>query len=195
MKLELHGCTKLPSRVAFDLYAFARYAAAIAPAGLLKLGILAGGAPRTVFDGTKVKDFDVFFRSNSDYNEACWMFFESGDFTIVSLSPTQAVFRSSVNGTEWNLIGFDFVLGPNDLIETFDFTCCAMALMVDRDHVQFYAHPAAIRDAMEKVLRPLTQKSLVRTRARMRRYRSYGYRKVSQFFRQWAASPPGRGGY
>lgn len=171
-----------------------------APAGVDVLAMLAGGALRAFFDGTPVKDYDLFFCSMDDYDTARWLFtrdprfFEPGS---VETPPNTRVFRDATTGREWNLVGFDFQPTLGALVMGFDFTCCAMAAeIVSADgSVEFCAAEHAVEDALRKVLRPQTKKPLPRTIARIRRYRRYGYRLARPFFRAWAACPEGRGGY
>jgi len=160
---------------AFYAYIFAIFATL--PDAVSSTAILGGGALRAFFDGSKVKDYDLFFRSKADFDAAliemqASEFFreEAGNHV---LSP---LFVHIETGKEFNLIGFG--LGtPEEQIARFDFRCCAIAAWKDENRVvRYVAAEGAIHDASHLLLNFVNNNGTDRTVRRATHYaEDYGY--------------------
>lgn len=93
-------------------------------------GYVAGGACRSMFDGTKMRDIDVFFETEKEYNEAIEKTAKHMKVSVDLLQPiahTNAIaIKDFFPGVEVNLCGVNFC-GPIKMFETFDFHCCKIA--------------------------------------------------------------------
>lgn len=155
----------------------ATYAAsvfALLPAQFRQLAILGGGALRAQFDGTAVKDFDLFFRSEDDYLRAVASLRCCPAFSFVELRGRTAVFCDTA-GREWNLIGFAFGSAAEHRAR-FDFRCCAMTVEYADEAPVFIIDDNAILDAMRKRLVVRNNNGTDRTLRRIEHYvNDYGY--------------------
>lgn len=149
------------------------------PSVVRSLAILGGGALRAFFDGTVVKDYDLFFASNEDYETAIAEMFHSstdGDWSYHGESGRTVEFKSP-SGMTFNLIGFAFGTAE-DHAEAFDFRCCQIVawwnpieLLVDT-----YATEGAIEEATRRILTVVNNNGTDRTEERITRYSQvYGY--------------------
>lgn len=163
---------------------YARSVYAKMPAGLSALAFLAGGTFRSFFDGTKVKDHDLFFASHGDFQMAVMFFRLSPEF-VETTKPGEQSYPSFQRGDEtpFNLIGFRFFKRAESLAHSFDFRCCGFAAeMVDSETVEVYSVAGAANDATDRVLTFLNHQHIDRVIRRMDRYvDQYGYRPSEQF--------------
>lgn len=144
--------------------------------------IIAGGCLRAFYDGTTVKDYDLFFRSVQDYlaadraladlahssDSAAWIEnFDVAAATAEFISPT---------GKRFNLVGFAFG-EVEEQLSRFDFLCCAMAAWQEPNGmVCFVPVEGSIEDATAKRLTVRVSNGDERTLRRIARYENdYGY--------------------
>lgn len=155
-----------------------------APAGISLLAFVAGGALRSYFDGTDVKDYDLFFARAGDWELAC-KWFRSDDWFEEITAAGEELYPSfkRVGYPPFNLIGFRFYPTVRALASSFDFRCCAMAAeMVEPGEIEVFIHHMADADARERVLVILNRQPQARVTRRSDRYiRNYGYRKGLSF--------------
>jgi hypothetical protein len=142
----------------------------------LLVGFVAGGALRSHFDGTELKDIDIFFRSEEDYYRAVDA--ASCDTSLRWLGAAgRTHYYEASDGVQINLVGFAFG-SPQETIERFDFRCCRMAAWLKAPGVYAYAmddHAAV--DATLKRLVVLQNNGEERTVQRIQHYvHDYGYR-------------------
>lgn len=160
---------------AFYAYIFATFATL--PDAVSATAIIGGGALRAFFDGSKVKDYDLFFRTKADFDAAliemhASEFFHEDD----SNHPMAPVFTHIATGKVFNLIGFG--LGtPEEQIARFDFRCCAIAAWKDENRVvRYVAAEGAIHDASHLLLNFVNNNGTDRTVRRATHYaEDYGY--------------------
>jgi len=140
------------------------------------LAILGGGALRASFDGTTVKDYDLFFRSDEDFLDTIAVLMEAPKWIpIPSKTPGRHYTFRSPQGREFNVIGI-FFGSPKDHIDRFDFRCCGIAAWFGLDGTpHFQASPEALKDCIEKRLVVRNNNGTERTLARIKRYEAYGY--------------------
>lgn len=154
------------------------------PAGLGTLAFLAGGCFRSFFDGTKTKDYDLFFASHGDWQMAVQFFRWDKRFTEVTKAGEES-FPSFTNGVDapFNLIGFRFHKGARALANSFDFRCCGFASeMVDAETVDVFAVEGAALDATRRELNFLNHQHIDRVMRRSARYvNEYGYARSDRF--------------
>ncbi len=145
------------------------------PPGVAESAILAGGALRALFDGTKTKDYDLFFRSADDA-EAAVKAFQSRHGCIVDLEashPTALAYQCG--GRLFNIVTFGYG-DPGAVIDGFDFRCAQIAAVWDGSEVTLISKPGAIEDAQRKHLELVNNNGDERTAKRIEHYEvDYGY--------------------
>lgn len=145
------------------------------PTDVLHKSILAGGAVRAVFDGTEVKDYDLFFRSKEDAAHVESWFLRHAEFVPEESYPT--AFAHRLNGKLFNLVLFGFG-EPIDILDSFDFRACQIAYSwpADADGMVLTQAPMAVSDAIEKRLFVVNNNGNERTLKRIKHYvEDYGY--------------------
>jgi hypothetical protein len=147
--------------------------------------IIAGGCLRTFFDGTSIKDIDLFFPCYGIYVVAKKEMEDSPDWELVDGLDSEASskypsYRYKVDPTfpVVNLIGFRFGGTIKEVVSTFDIRCCAMGASVQPDDtVLFDQVPGATADAAQRLITIINPQPWVRTKKRVTKYRDeYGYR-------------------
>lgn len=154
------------------------------PAGVSVLAFIGGGCFRSYYDGTPVKDYDLFFASYADWQLAV-QWFRADERFIELTKPGEEAFPSfqSENDAPFNLIGFRFHKNAYELSRSFDFVCCAFAAeMTEPDVIAFTTHPNAVYDASHKRLAFLNHQHIDRVERRKARYvEQYGYTPTADF--------------
>ena len=183
------------------------------PESVRRAAILAGGALRAVYDGSKVKDFDLFFRTKEDYEAAISALAalvkhdadfepEPGSWRIGEhLGSYGTANFISPTGRLFNLIGFVFG-EPLEHLALFDFLCCRMAVFQSNGRPVFHAEHGAVEDASARRLTVLSNNGTERTIKRIEHYmEDYGYKLVdpedspAEYVRRIPLSPRGGNGY
>lgn len=96
-------------------------------------GFLAGGAIRAVFTGERISDFDIFFKSQTDFDLCVKLMAEDSDPPSFTTTDT-AWTHIDKNGDHYQLICAAF--GESDVvIRQFDFTCCMAAWRVPYEFI------------------------------------------------------------
>ncbi len=85
---------------------------------------LAGGALRSVFDGTPVKDYDIYVASKSD-REFVVDYFKSLSKNVKTENDITDVVYGKF---KIQIIGIDYPSNTEDIFKNFDFHCCMFAL-------------------------------------------------------------------
>lgn len=158
------------------LYGYAYSILAQLPYAAACRAILAGGALRAYFDKTEVKDYDLFFRSEGDFNNSLDAFRADTGFSYQGEAGRTFEFVSLKTGRRFNLIGFAFGT-PQETIARFDFRCCAIAAWLDGDRlVRSIVDEGAQEDATARRLVIRNNNGVERTVRRARHYADdYGY--------------------
>lgn len=170
------------------------------PAGTEYLTFIAGGALRSFYDDTPVKDIDLFFRSEDDFQLALQSFRRAPEFTEddVPNGPRTPTFRRE-GWPPFNLIGFRFNNSLSALVASFDFTCCAIGAEKTASFDAYVClHSKQRNDACSRVLRFCVPQNYERTIKRVERYVSYGYQYSGGFAERLEACkniPPSREDY
>lgn len=148
------------------------------PTGAQRISILAGGALRAFYDGTKVKDYDLFFRDRGDFLRAVLAFQQSTSpvWAVAQTGPKTYIAEHPLLG-KFNLVGFRFGT-PREIIDSFDFTCCQFAAF--RGHITNEIHTIqghrSHLDARQKILKLTNTQPLRVTEEREAHYMNdYGY--------------------
>lgn len=158
---------------------FAREVFAELPERIRELPILGGGALRALFDGTEIKDYDLFFRNHDEYLITARALEEEGwEFLGFSGGSVGASEWQSPSGRMFNLV--DFYWGtPLDHAERFDFRCCAMVAFIVGGEVSYFADVNAEDDATSRLLVLRWNNGDERTIKRIQHYvNDYGYTLV-----------------
>lgn len=163
---------------------------AVLPAQVIASAILGGGAIRSMFDGTPLRDIDLFFRNREDYliaEEAMRAIFAP----ITGGCPNYPTY--SIGGFEVNLAGFRFRSTVQQTSDAFDFTCCAFAVSL-ADTNEYCEYVSARDDAESKRLRFLNLQRPPRVLKRMAKYIDrYSYTHAEDFIEQmpecWQVEP------
>lgn len=144
------------------------------PEGVADTAILAGGALRAFYDGTPVKDYDLFFSNKED--------FAAARIALAAAWPDDLPFEcrgawthTAPSGKQFNLVGFCFGSAV-ETIERFDFRCCGIAGWLEGHVVCSTALEGAIGDAEAKLLVIRNNNGDERTERRVDHYvEDYGY--------------------
>lgn len=157
-------------------------------------GFIAGGCFKNIFSNQSVKDIDIFFKNNTDYQNAVDYCQQHGgseeeskdgakEYQFVYKNDKCICYRHIPTGIKIELI--DSIFGePKDILEQFDFTISKYAYynkrIKDENEVRYELTCVYHQDFFEH----LTQKKLViddkipfpvSTFERILRYTSYGY--------------------
>ena len=156
------------------------------PPVVASLAFVGGGCFRSFYDGTPVKDYDLFFTCANDWDMAVRKLAANPNFTEVTAAG-EGCYPSFIDntGAMWNLIGFRFHNNIADLALSFDFHCCAFAARRLPDgsvDVNFSRY--AMTDATAKVLRFQNHQHIDRVTRRVEKYKSYGYIESTEFIDQ-----------
>lgn len=144
----------------------------------IKGGFLAGGALTATFSNRHIKDFDLYFKSKKDFEDAVHYAYDHS-YWCVSISTRAITF---VKGKDvYQLMSFRFFPSAEDIFESFDFTCCMAAL--DLDSERFVFHPRFFVDLSRRdlVFNPKTAYPLA-SGFRISKYQDRGY-KIQK--REW----------
>lgn len=144
-------------------------------------GFIAGGCFKNLFSHERIKDIDVFFKSNTDYRDAVRILGANDDFEEAYKSENVTAFRHTKTGTIVELVCSIFG-SPEEVISQFDFTVAKFAYYKDVGeddesttykavyHKEFFEHLHLKRLIIDdKIPKPMS------TFERMLRYRKYGY--------------------
>lgn len=176
-----------------------QYRVACHPIGFLKLigrdgAILAGGAVRTIFDGSEVMDYDFFFTSREDVTQ-----FEERLRRIGA----ERTFNCPLGDLQsWTfldkkvqLITHRFYKSVDELLASFDITACQMAItMREAWSGEAFGTEAydlhlwdveCIRDAKRKRVRFNTVTAPIATVRRIHKYEEKGYYTSDDEFRKF----------
>ena len=143
-----------------------------------EVSILAGGSLRAYYDGTEVKDYDLFFRDRHDYRTA-YTAMEIAGFEFLGTRGGSETWLSPC-GKEFNLVSLAFG-SPEEHVSRFDFRCCQMAAWIEVNSVgapmtQVIKAQRAVYDCRKKRLRLVNNNGTERTAKRIEHYEAdYGY--------------------
>lgn len=145
---------------------------------------IAGGCFKNLFNRERIKDVDIFFRSEGDFWDAVDKLCGSGEFTSTYTSDNVSGFRHNKSGVAVELVRTIFGT-PEEIISQFDFTVAKFAYckeLVEEEtnesvweykavyHPQFFEHLHLKRLIIDdKIPFPMS------TFNRVLRYRKYGF--------------------
>ena len=143
---------------------------------------IAGGCFKNIFNGEDYKDIDIFFRNKSDYEKALIVYQDNKDFIPVYQTEKVTAFREKNTGITVELI-FSFLMNPENMLNTFDFTITKACLMSNDDwkkedrEFQFIYHPKFFEHLFLKrlVIDSDTLAIPLSTFNRALKYTKYGY--------------------
>lgn len=172
-----------------QLQEFLRPAFSVLPAPVRANAMLGGGALRAFYDGTAVKDYDLFFASCEEFARACAYLRRSAHFEETT-AENETQFPSFSFDSEdgrtfvFNLIGFRHLPNLSELAMSFDFTCVAhAAAWPEHIGLTVVSVGTAIGDARDRVLRFQRRQTFGRASRRAKRYfDAYGYRPCNTFY-------------
>jgi hypothetical protein len=131
-----------------------------------------------MFDGTKVKDYDLFFRNAEDAAVAVTAFMSAALAGSCALRndlsyPTALTFQCG--DRQFNLVTFGYG-DPGTIIDGFDFRCVQIAAVWDGAEVTLISNPGAIEGAQRKHLELVNNNGDERTAKRIEHYEvDHGY--------------------
>lgn len=145
-------------------------------------GYIAGGCFKNIFNGENYKDIDIFFRNKSDYEKALIVYQDNKDFIPAYQTEKVTAFREKNTGITVELI-FSFLMNPENMLNTFDFTITKACLMSNDDwkeedrEFQFIYHPKFFEHLFLKrlVIDSDTLTMPLSTFNRVFKYIKYGY--------------------
>lgn len=142
-------------------------------------GYIAGGCFKNIFTGTRLKDIDVFFKSEADFSEAN-AFFKNNEMYVFSYENQNTIaYKNKETNIRVELIRTHF-LPADDMLNMFDFSITKMAYYreIEGDEEKFMVmhHENFFQDLVCKklVLEPVIYFP-VSTFERAFRYGKYGY--------------------
>lgn len=155
-------------------------------------GFIAGGCFKNLFSGEKIKDIDVFFKSEADWNAAVEYFESEDEFFFYYESKNVKAFKDSGTGIVVELVRSVFG-EPEDVLSKFDFSVTKFAYYKEEStktepqefgepienititykavyHPEFFEHLHLKRLIIDdQIPKPMS------TFNRMLRYRAYGF--------------------
>lgn len=120
---------------------------------------LAGGAITSIFTGSEVNDLDVYFRSEKALLMAMAEVLGSvglndiGQFSLIfnNLSTRTIMLKDGATGQEIQFMTFKYFKHPDEIFNTFDFTCCMGCYSFEDDG--FYLHKDFLKHNSQKYLK------------------------------------------
>lgn len=139
-------------------------------------GFIAGGCFKNIFKDEKVKDIDMFFRSEKDFLGARDHYHCSEDYVFAYENKNTIAFKNIHTGIIIELV-FHTYGSPQEILNKFDFSITKMAYYKQEDgvydvlfHADFFEHLMCNKLVLEKdILFPIS------TFYRAFRYNKYGY--------------------
>lgn len=130
---------------------------------------------RAQYDGTPIKDYDLFFRSVEDFDYCLMELYYATDWAYDPASHGRAPSFHSPCGKVFNLVGFAFE-EPRAQLDGFDFRCNMIAGMLVGGVAHLTSRDSAIDDAEARILTVVNNNGTERTMRRVEKYvREYGY--------------------
>lgn len=144
-------------------------------------GFIAGGCFKNIFNNEKIKDIDMFFECEKDFDEAEECFSENEEYVFSYENKNTKAFKNKKTNIRVELVRNTFGT-PEELLNKFDFSITKFAYCkretLDEDgveyyclyHVDFFEHLLLKKLVLEPdILFPVS------TFERSYRYRGYGY--------------------
>lgn len=135
-------------------------------------GFVAGGCFKNIFNKEKIKDIDIFFRDENDYEEAIEYFdLSQSEYYFYYQNEKVKAYENKNNGVVIELIQSVFGT-PEEIINGFDFSITKIAYDGKKitHHNDFFEHLYLKRLVLEKII-----KFPVSTFERALKYKGYGY--------------------
>lgn len=121
-------------------------------------GYIAGGCFKNIFNNEKIKDIDIFFRTENDFEKALNLFNEKENYVNVYENENAVGFWDNKTNISIDLVRSEFG-EPDSMIERFDFTITKFA---------FYTEEVEIEHKLEDlelgpILYPVTESNSKKT--------------------------------
>ena len=102
-------------------------------------GFIAGGCFKNIFKGTKIKDLDMFFENETDFNEAVNLFEKDNRYVFSYENPKVKAYKNKETEIRVELIGSVYGT-PSEVLGKFDFTITkyAYAKRITEDGIVYY---------------------------------------------------------
>jgi hypothetical protein len=154
---------------------------ALLPDAVVSRAILGGGAIRSGYDDTPIRDYDLFFRSDEDFNAALAEMESLVNWSRIEAPQCPRTPSFTCGRVTVNLVGFRFRSTVRETAEAFDFRCCGHAIsLADLD--DYYQVPDADYDAQARILNFLNLQKPQRVLKRAVRYiNAYDYAPSEDF--------------
>lgn len=142
-------------------------------------GFIAGGSFKNIFKGEKIKDLDIFFKNESDFQKGL-TFFESNNEYVFSYENKNTVsFKNTKTNIRVELIRHTYG-NPLEIISMFDFSITRYAYAKKEENNEIVYHSIFVDTFFEdlqnsKLVIDGDLKFPVSSFERSYRYRSYGY--------------------
>lgn len=143
-------------------------------------GFIAGGCFKNIFNNEKIKDIDIFFENESDFNDADKYYSENEDYVFSYENKNTKAFKNKKTNIRVELIRNTYGT-PNEILCKFDFSIAKFSYCKRKSeddgieyycyyHVDFFEHLILKKLVLEpEILFPIS------TFERTYRYRGYGY--------------------
>lgn len=139
-------------------------------------GFIAGGCFKNIFKNEKIRDLDIFFLTEKDYNQAQKQYKKNKEFKFVYENDNCISYYSVKDKLRVELIKSKFGT-PKEILNAFDFTIVKAALFYDEYnnpkvmvHQDFFEHLFTNRLVLDDQI-----PNSVATFNRVLKYTSYGY--------------------
>lgn len=113
-----------------------------------KGGYLAGGAITSTYSGRKIRDYDLYFKTQKDFEDAVRAAFENY-FWCVAITKRAITFINN-NKTVYQFMCFDWFENAEKIFQKFDFTACMAA--IDLESREFFRHKRFLADISRRAL-------------------------------------------
>lgn len=142
-------------------------------------GFIAGGCFKNIFKGERIKDLDIFFQNESDFNKANDFFKSNEEYVFSYENPNTVSYKNKKTNIRVELIRHTYGT-PIEIISMFDFsiTRYAYAKKEENNEIIYYSVfvDTFFADLMNnKLVIDGELKFPISSFERSYRYRSYGY--------------------
>lgn len=142
-------------------------------------GFIAGGSFKNIFKNQRVKDLDVFFQNDADFNKANEFFKTNEDYVFSYENPNTVAFKNKKTNIRIELIRHTYGT-PIEIISMFDFSITRYAYAKKEENNEIVYYNVYVDTFFEdlvsnKLIIDGELKFPVSSFERSYRYRTYGY--------------------
>lgn len=138
-------------------------------------GFIAGGCFKNIFRNEKIKDIDIFFKSEEDFNKAVQFYNYHGKYIFSYENKNTISYLNKETGIRVELIRNTYG-SPEEILSNFDFSIVKFAYFKSDDHNKCVYHEYFFEHlTLKKLVLNKEIKYPISTWNRTYRYAKYGY--------------------